>query len=525
MSMWRSFVALRWRIIRHGPHDERGFSLVAGLIVAIGVVILAVLIRKGTLDQGWLTVAVTIVGLLWFLGPILLPGSAPVLNVHWFRTLPHRPLRIAVALAPSEVLSVGPVITAAALTSFLVLTAGHGGLASVVAVLAAAAQLYFLLWLGRCTAAVVARLLRSRAGVWIAAVQMSALLAVSFAGWVPIAAYFLPDLGAGSVEVQTPASDAAVPAAIERVLLALPTGWGLAGAVAATGAGSALTVVLPILGLLAAGTVLCGGWTMLAAASIRQPPARVQSNVTARARRMPLFIASGPTSAVTVRELKTWFRDPQRSLELRHAWLTPLLMVALVAPTDWSWGLPFVGVMAAALAAMAAVNTYALDGTALWQLLTTPGAIRADVRGRQVAWLLLLGLPVLIGTILLCLVSPDLWAVAFGAALTATGAACAASPLLSALMPAIGADARDRVSTGQNAGNAAGGQMTAFTVVLAGAVLPGVIAQALGLGSVWLAHLVLGAGLGVLMIVGLQSLTQKRLERSGLELVSAMTSS
>ena len=240
---------------------------------------------------------------------------------------------------------------------------------------------------------------------------------------------------------------------------------------------------------------------------------------------MPLFIASGPTSAVTVRELKTWFRDPQRSLELRHAWLTPLLMIALVAPTDWSWGLPFVGVMAAALAAMAAVNTYALDGTALWQLLTTPGAIRADVRGRQVAWLLLLGLPVLIGTILLCLVSPDLWAVAFGAALTATGAACAASPLLSALMPAIGADARDRVSTGQNAGNAAGGQMTAFTVVLAGAVLPGVIAQALGLGSVWLAHLVLGAGLGVLMIVGLQSLTQKRLERSGLELVSAMTSS
>lgn len=524
--MWRSFVALRWRIIRHGPHDERGFSLVAGLIVAIGVVILAVLIRAGTLDQSWLTVAVTIVGLLWFLGPILLPGSAPVLNVHWFRTLPHRPLRIAVALAPSEVLSVGPVITAAALSSFLVLTAGHGGLASVVAVLAAAAQLFFLLWLGRCTAAVVARLLRSRAGVWIAAFQMSALLAVSFAGWVPIAAYFLPDLGAGSVEVQTPTSDAAVPAAIERVLLALPTGWGLAGAAAAADAASALTVVLPILGLLAAGAVLCGGWTMLAAASIRQPPARVQSNVTAQTRRTPrLFTASGPTSAAAVRELKTWFRDPQRALELRHAWLTPLLMVALVAPTDWSWGLPFVGVMAAALAAMAAVNTYALDGTALWQLVTTPGAIRADVRGRQVAWLLLLGLPVLIGTILLCLVSPDLWAVAFGATLAATGAGCAAAPLLSALMPAIGADARERVSTGQNAGNAAGGQMTAFAVVMAGAVLPGVIAQALGLGSVWLAHLVLGAGLGVLSIVGLQSLTQKRLERSGLELVSAMTSS
>ena len=523
--MWRSFVALRWRILRHGPHDERGFSLVAGLCLAGGVALMAVLIRAGTLDQSWLTVAVTLIGLLWFLGPILLPGAAPVLNPHWFRTLPHRPHRIASALAPSEVLSVGAVITAAALSSFVVLAAAHGAIASVVALLAAAAQLFFLLWWGRCTAAAVGHLLRSPAGVWVAAVQMSALLAVSFAGWVPIAAHFLPDLGAGSTEVQALTPGAVVPAPAERILLALPTGWGLAAVAAAVDSAPALAVVLPIVALLAAGAALCGLWTVLTAASLREPPARMQSSIAARSGSTPRWLAAaGPTAAVTVRELKTWFRDPQRTLELRHAWLTPLLMIALVAPTNWSWALPFVGVMAAAFGAMAAVNTYALDGTALWQLLTTPGAVRADVRGRQAAWLVLFGLPILAGTVVLCLVSPGLWEVALGATLAATGAACAAAPLLSALMPALGADARQRVSTGQNAGNAAGGQMTAFALVAAVGVLPGVTAHALGIGSGWPVHLALGAGVAVLMICVLQPLTQKRLDRTGLELVSAMTS-
>lgn len=115
---------------------------------------------------------------------------------------------------------------------------------------------------------------------------------------------------------------------------------------------------------------------------------------------------------------------------------------------EWSWALPFIGVMAAAVAAMAAVNNYALDGTALWQLLTTPKAVRSDVAGRQLAWMLIFGIPILIGTTLLCLVSQSpLWVIALGMTFAATGAACGAAPLFSLLMPAIGADARDRVST------------------------------------------------------------------------------
>ena len=39
------------------------------------------------------------------------------------------------------------------------------------------------------------------------------------------------------------------------------------------------------------------------------------------------------------------------------------------------------------MGAVTATNLYGQDGTALWLTLTTPGSERADVRGRQLAWL------------------------------------------------------------------------------------------------------------------------------------------
>ncbi|WP_017571159.1 hypothetical protein, partial [Nocardiopsis halotolerans] len=469
MRMSTAFASLRWRIIRHGPNDERGFGLVVGLVAAAGVVALAVLGRAGTVHPSWLTVGISLFGLTWLFGPVLLPGSSPVLHPGWFRTLPRHPVRIAREMAASEVLSVGTVVTTLALSGMVVVAAPHGPATVAVAVVAAAAQMFFLLWLGRCTTALVSHLLRSTLGTWIAAFQMSVLLAVSFAGWVPLMALVLPDLGEGGAEIVTPPVPGAVPTGIEDALLALPTGWGLAALDAATSSAPFATVMMPVVGLVAGGAVLHGGWIALTAYTLRQPPARARSTVTAtRSASSVRSRGGGAVRAVTTREMRTWFRDPHRKLGLGHAWITPLLMIPLVAPTNWSWALPFVGVMAAVLGAMVAVNTYALDGTALWQLITTPGAIRADVRGRQLAWMILFGVPVLVGTALLGLVSQSpLWAVALGMALAATGAACAGAPLFSALMPAIGSDARERVSTADHAGNPAGGQWTVLVLVVA----------------------------------------------------------
>lgn len=526
MSMSATFASMRWRIIRHGPHDERGFGLVAGLVVASGVIVLAALCVSGTLHPSWLTVGIFAFGVFWLIGPILLPGSGPILDPQWFRTLPIRPRRIAQGLAASEAISVGTVITAVALCSFFVVAAPRSPGAVVVAALAGVCQLFFLLWLGRCTAAVVAVLLRSTVGMWMSAVQMSVLLAMSFAGWVPIAALVLPSLGQGGTEFITPSEPGAVPTGIENALLTLPTGWGLSAVLAATSSASIIAVIMPVLGLIAGAMALRGIWISLISRELRQPPARTQSNVFARpttVTRSPRI--GGPTRAVIGREITTWFRDPHRRLGAIHAWATPLLMIALIAPTSWSWALPFVGVMAAVLGGMVAVNTYALDGTALWQLLTTPGAIRADVRGRQIAWLLMFGIPTLALTLALCVVSESPFsAAAFGMALAATGAACASAPWLGVLMPAIGPDARERVALTSRSGNPAGAQYTIFSAVVAVAVVPALVINLSGAEGSWSSHAAIGVVIGVGAVIGLSVPTRSRLQRSGPAMVAAMES-
>lgn len=525
MNRRATFASLRWTILRHGPHDDRAFGLVAGLLLAAGVLVLAVSAGAGLVHPSWLIAAVSLAGLTWLVGPVLVPGTSPVLEPQWFRTLPGNPVRTAREMAASEALSVGTLVTAAVLSSLVVLAAPHGPVAAAGAALAALGQLFFLLWLGRAAQALVAALLRSVLGSWVVASQTSVLLALSFAGWVPVMALVLPGLGEGRTELVAPPVPGALPATLETVLLALPTGWGLAAVQALVSPATWPAAILPVTGLVAGGTALRELWIRLVAGSLRRPPARPGSSGAAGTRPPGRTGGDGAVRAVTLREIRTWFRDPHRRLGLVHAWATPVLMIPLVAPTDWSWALPIIGVMAAVLGGMVAVNTYALDGTALWQLLTTPGAIRADVWGRQAAWMALFGAPALVLTGLLALASGSpLAAQACGMALAATGTACGGAPLLSSLMPAIGPDARQRVSTASPTGNAAGGQWTIFTLVAAGAALLPIATGLTGTAAVWPATLVAGAALGGSAVLGLQALTVRRLHSAGQDLLAAMAS-
>ncbi|WP_432741524.1 hypothetical protein H7827_00040 [Streptomyces sp. JH002] len=69
--------------------------------------------------------------------------------------------------------------------------AAPGGRAAVTAAVAAAlAQLYLLFWAGKTVAALAGRLLQTRVGVTLAVGQTAIMLALSFAGWVPVAAWW-----------------------------------------------------------------------------------------------------------------------------------------------------------------------------------------------------------------------------------------------------------------------------------------------------------------------------------------------
>ena len=223
---------------------------------------------------------------------------------------------------------------------------------------------------------------------------------------------------------------------------------------------------------------------------------------------------------MVARELATWLRDPARGVELRSAWLTPPLMAIIIAFTDWQWALPLTGPALAVFGAMVAINTYALDGTALWQLLVTPGAVKADVRGRMVAWALLFGVPsvALAGVLWAATGSPLGHAAVFGA-ISAAAVACAAAPLLAVVMPAVGTDARARVYPGQRAGDPTGGQMTIFPVVVLAAVLPGVVGAASGL---WWATALTALLLAAATLSLTPTLTVRLLRRRGTALFAVM---
>ena len=88
---------------------------------------------------------------------------------------------------------------------------------------------------------------------------------------------------------------------------------------------------------------------------------------------------------------------------------------------DFPAALPWVGLAAALIVSMGAANLYGDDGTGLWLTRMVPGVERADVRGRQAAWLLV--------------VAPA--ALALTAALTVLGGQGWAWPWLLAVLPAV----------------------------------------------------------------------------------------
>jgi ABC-2 type transport system permease protein len=476
VSLARVLIRLKLALVRHGPNAERGFGLVAGGVFALILIGLGYFVGTGKVDDAWLLIALSAWGLVWFFGPLIQPTFATAaIHEEWFRTLPYAPSRIAKALGTVEIMGVGSVITAIAFCSLVFIAHLTSGLAILLVGLVILAQVYFLLWLGKATAAVVRYFMSGRFGREIAATQMSILLAISFVGWVPIAAVFLPKLGVGSSEVAHVSISQELFSGLETMLLHLPTGWGVQ-AIQALNAGSISEAVYYIVALLGIGIVCWFTWWRITTASLWRPSVRPESGV--RVRRpffpvLPVLPLPPQIQASYKREMNTWFRDPVRSLELRHAWLTPLFMAIIVGFSGWSWALPFIGVAFASFGAMVAVNSYALDGTAFWQLMVTPKAPTADLRGRQVAWLILFGLPAIVLTLVVSWVTQSpLSTLAIGMAVLSVGIAAFLSPLLALLMPAFGLDARFRVRTGQRAGDPTGAQMTVFSAVLLCSTVP-----------------------------------------------------
>ncbi|MER6878416.1 hypothetical protein ABT279_50575, partial [Amycolatopsis sp. NPDC000673] len=113
---------------------------------------------------------------------------------------------------------------------------------------------------------------------------------------------------------------------------------------------------------------------------------------SARTRRS--LLPATPIGAVARKELYTWWRDARRRVALLSTLLIGFVITVVPALSGGGGGgqsvmLPYFGVAVVIFASMQSGNLYGMDGSALWHTLVVPGAERADVRGRQLAWALI----------------------------------------------------------------------------------------------------------------------------------------
>lgn len=395
--------------LRHSMTSTRASWMVTGGV--LGLLLAAATIALSMHSFARPTVAADVLGLvyaLWMIGWIVGPlwaGSEPVLRAEYFTLLPLPRRRLAAGLLGAAFVGIGPAVTFLAFTSLLVYAWRLGVAQVLVSVPALALEIVFVVILSRVTGRVFGAAMQSRAGSALSAVLFAVLLVVVQSGWLLIVPI-----------VQSGVLSTGLSPAFSTIVRALPSSWGLVAVDAARRSDWALAAGA-VAGLAALILLLLGWWSrLLGTAGTTHPTVRGSSGSAASARSWTHYLLpGGRTSAVVVKELRTWWRDPARTaiLVLAPAWslMTCLLPLTLHGTTSYAAVLlPWTGAGIVLMATSASTNLYGQDGTALWLTLLTPGAARDDVRGRQWAWLAVFGPGTLAVTVVLTALSRLGWA-------------------------------------------------------------------------------------------------------------------
>jgi ABC-2 type transport system permease protein len=331
--------------------------------------------------------------------------------------------------------------------------------------------------------------------------------------------------------------------ALGAALRVLPSGWGPV-AVAAAGRSDWSLAAAALAGLAVLSGLLLLAWGSLLERSTRKPAGHPPR--TAPGRTAPTRLAApwrGTAGGRRVRRARSsprrsaWRRDPARSVLLLLALLVSRLSLAVPAaafhaPAALAW----VGLAAALVVGMGAGNVYGDEGTALWLTRMVPGVERADVHGRQIAWLLEVG-PVIVGlTVVVTILSGQHgawpWLLAAVPAVPAVlGGTAGLMVLVSAAMPIRQKDPHRRTgpfgaSDDPNAAAALIGRQYLMLLLAALAAVPGGILVLLGSLSdrpfLLAAGVLVGAGTGLLLCWWGGRIAARRLTDRGAELMDLL---
>lgn len=329
----------------------------------------------------------------WLAATLFVGSGDAAIPQGYLRLLAIPPRRLALGLLGAALVGVGPILTVVLFANLLVYGVGLGFGPGLIALPAVLLQLVITILLTRVVGELLGAAVRTRTRAVSAALVSASLTAIGASGWA-----LVPVLDRLRANGFSPT--------FATLVRALPTGWGVA-AVEAAGRGNWPLVFAALAGMFALCGLLLALWGHLLA---RQTMVRGSGFAAGVATSAPYrwaqrALPDTPSGAVIARELRSWWRDLTRIGYLAFAVFYGLILCLVPLISGWAGLVPWTGALVALMAAAVSANLYGVDGSALWLTLMTPGAARADVRGRQAAWLLIVGPLALLLTVTLTIAS------------------------------------------------------------------------------------------------------------------------
>lgn len=384
-----TLIHMKLAVLRHYLTGSRLLIFLWQACFALAGVVITVLIAINAPEDTDKAVGViALISMLWVLGwvlgPTLFGGEDATLRPEFFRNLPISPQRLAFNLAIASVAGIGAPATLLAFCSFIIYGSRLDIAAAIVGALFAPLLLFFTIFLSRVVTNALRALTKSNISSLLSSALIGAVMAFFVTGWAMYGTI-------GSI-----LSDG-LPANLQSTLLLMPSSWPVI-AMNSASSDDWLTVVLLAGSLLGATAILAWIWGKLLAHRLTASHTRNQF----RRRRSLLTSkkAYSPITATVRKELLTWSRDYTRSGFLYFAFFFSIFTCLYPIGIDVYVLLLFAGILYVISAVGATSNLYGVDGTALWQTIVTPGALRSDVRGRQIAWVIIILLATIPTTIL-----------------------------------------------------------------------------------------------------------------------------
>ena len=390
-------IQLRWAMIRRQFSLRRVLFSCFGLLSGVAAAIWTISLARGSSSTVAPADALALAYAGWFTLWLMVPCMGyhhRGLRADYFALLPIPRGRLTVALTAINLVGAWPLITLVATGGLLAFGADGPARASVIAVAVFLLQLVIWVMLGRVIQEGLGMVVRSRLATLLSAAFLAAVIAMLAQGWRIV----FPQADDPHATVVRPAAGAIT------LARALPSGWGadaidLAGQGDITGAGVMLLAMIALTGLLVLLLLrIARKGSLQTVRSGRPITFGLSAWLASR------FVPASPLGAAVNRELITWSRDLVRLHQWSTAFLAGVFMAVILEVADQPQILPWIVLFNVAIVVHSPYNLYGMDGSALWMAMTVPGGLRADVMGRQIAWLMVTGPPFVLFAVICAIV-------------------------------------------------------------------------------------------------------------------------